>query len=352
MSSNASLLTPEQLVDIFKLTPTATAVHVGEAATIQLANDAMLNIWGKGREVIGKTLENALPELKGQPFIDMFKQVWNEGISFSGKDTAADLMVNGVLKTFYFEFEYRPIKNTKGKTIAILHTAIDVTDRVISQHQMRIAAEKALILEREQALNEELAAANEELLATNEDLHQTRENLNLLNLELENRVAERVKDLSDSEEKLLQAINTANMGTWSINPESLEVTMSDFVKDILGLPLDMPPEMTKVLEAVHPDYRDMLLTVLQNAIANHEPSDTEYPIKNLKTGREKWVKATGKIFKNRDGVATEYSGLFMDITERKLEELRKNDFIGMVSHELKTPLTALNGFVQVLQHKA
>jgi len=42
----------------------------------------------------------------------------------------------------------------------------------------------------------------------------------------------------------------------------------------------------------------------------------------------------------------------MDITERKLDEIRKNDFIGMVSHELKTPLTAINGFVQILQHRA
>jgi two-component system sensor histidine kinase VicK len=37
----------------------------------------------------------------------------------------------------------------------------------------------------------------------------------------------------------------------------------------------------------------------------------------------------------------------LDITEQKLDELRKNDFIGMVSHELKTPLTTIKAYTQV-----
>ncbi|RYD79919.1 MAG: PAS domain S-box protein [Sphingobacteriales bacterium] len=359
MTSDARFLSSEQFLEIFNVTPTATAVHIGETAIIQMANDAMLNIWGKGREVIGKSLEDALPELKGQPFIDMFKRVWNEGITFSGNDTPADLVIDGVLKRFYFDFEYRPIKNAEGKTICTLHTAIDVTERVMGRQHMQIAAEKEIALVREQALNEELAtineelaASNEELLNINEELHVARENLSALNRELESRVEDRVRDLSDTEERLLQAIDTASMGTWSIDPETFKITMSDFVKNILGIPLDEEPTMEKIMKAVEPDYHQMLMSVFEKAMKNHVSSDTEYPIRNLQTGKVKWVKATGKVFTNKNGKASEYSGLFMDITERKIDELRKNDFIGMVSHELKTPLTALNGFIQVLQMKA
>jgi two-component system sensor histidine kinase VicK len=43
---------------------------------------------------------------------------------------------------------------------------------------------------------------------------------------------------------------------------------------------------------------------------------------------------------------------FEPFPEQKNDEIRKNNFIGMVSHELKTPLTSLNGYFQMLQMRA
>ncbi|HEY6542202.1 MAG TPA: PAS domain S-box protein [Ktedonobacteraceae bacterium] len=40
-----------------------------------------------------------------------------------------------------------------------------------------------------------------------------------------------------------------------------------------------------------------------------------------------------------------------DITERREAERRKDDFIVMASHELKTPVTSLKGFTQILQNR-
>ncbi len=45
------------------------------------------------------------------------------------------------------------------------------------------------------------------------------------------------------------------------------------------------------------------------------------------------------------------SKIVRDISEKKRDEQRKNDFIGMVSHELKTPLTSLTALMQVLARK-
>lgn len=46
---------------------------------------------------------------------------------------------------------------------------------------------------------------------------------------------------------------------------------------------------------------------------------------------------------------TECIAFVLDITERKILEERKDEFIGIASHELKTPLTSIKGYVQILE---
>jgi two-component system sensor histidine kinase VicK len=55
------------------------------------------------------------------------------------------------------------------------------------------------------------------------------------------------------------------------------------------------------------------------------------------------IDASGKI--------TGISKIIRDITEQKLVEQRKNDFVAMVSHELKTPLTSILSYIQLLLSK-
>lgn len=233
---------------------------------------------------------------------------------------------------FWIEWNGLTIKDPKtGEYMGLATVSPDITERKKFQQELQGMNQEMA------TANEELAAANEELSTTNEELAEAQENLqNLLGR------------LSESEAKLLQAIDTGNMGTWSINPATVEVTMSRFIRVLFGFSPEGPVAMEEIMAAVHPDYREPLQRVLQNAIENHLSSDIEYPINNLITGESRWVRATGKVFEDAYGNATEYSGIVMDITERKMDELRKNDFIGMVSHELKTPLTTLSALIQVL----
>jgi len=65
-----------------------------------------------------------------------------------------------------------------------------------------------------------------------------------------------------------------------------------------------------------------------------------------------WLRSIGQsTFDSETGTKMVY-GILLDITLQKLEEKRKMDFLGIVSHELKSPLTSLSGYIQILENKS
>ena len=65
-------------------------------------------------------------------------------------------------------------------------------------------------------------------------------------------------------------------------------------------------------------------------------------------GEIRWGLTEGYPFYDFTGVFSGYAGSVTDITDIKKLEQRKDDFIKMASHELKTPITSINGYVQLL----
>lgn len=73
--------------------------------------------------------------------------------------------------------------------------------------------------------------------------------------------------------------------------------------------------------------------------------------RRTKSGKLLDVSLTISPIRDERGNIFGISKIARDITDKKLEERRKNDFISMVSHELKTPLTSVLLFTQVLKQK-
>lgn len=203
MNPSPTRFTDTKLLEILSKVPNATAIYSTEDIYIHFANDAMISLWGKDRSVIGKTIAEALPENVGQPFISILKEVWKSGDTYESKNTPAELLVNGQLQLFYFDFSYQAVKNQVGETEYILHTTTDVTEinsvrNIAAQSE---AKEKALAHEQElnielASTNEALAASMEELSTTNEELQQSKENFRLLSEALERKITERITTIA------------------------------------------------------------------------------------------------------------------------------------------------------------
>lgn len=102
---------------------------------------------------------------------------------------------------------------------------------------------------------------------------------------------------------------------------------------------------------IHPDDEVRVKKTAAAALRRLTASQFEFRMIDKK-GDYCWLlnKATPRF--RPDGSFAGYISSTIDITEIKENEQRKNDFISMVSHELKTPLTSALSYVQVLQKKA
>ena len=120
----------------------ATALYTGNEMKIEMANEAMINLWGKDRSVIGTTLHEALPELEGQPFHDLLQEVYATGKTYWGKEDPVNLVIDNKLQTGYFNFTYKALKDEKGEIYGILNMAIDVSEIVRSKELLKDSESK------------------------------------------------------------------------------------------------------------------------------------------------------------------------------------------------------------------
>lgn len=98
------------------------------------------------------------------------------------------------------------------------------------------------------------------------------------------------------------------------------------------------------------DNKEQVIKTLINAFLQQKYWQFDFQI-TTDDGRLRWLLASGSPRRRQDGSFAGYICTAIDITEIKENEQRKNDFISMVSHELKTPLTSVMGYTQLLSRK-
>jgi CheY-like chemotaxis protein len=125
----------KQLFSVLMQAPAVICVIRGPELVYEMANDLFGRIVG-GRDVVGKSLLDAVPELERQGFDDPLRDVMRTGEAYAGNELHArlDRTGSGLIEDTYWNFVYAPFQGLDGER-RVMSVGHDVTDQVLARRQ-------------------------------------------------------------------------------------------------------------------------------------------------------------------------------------------------------------------------
>jgi len=294
------------LKDIVANTPMPIAVYRGDELIIELINNAMIDAWGKGDQLIGKKYLEVLPEVKNEVFFTEARNVLKTGIPFHENNKKVELFINGKLKTHYFNYSFIPLLDAEGNVYAVMNTGVDVTDLYLAKQQIQ-----------------------------------------------------------STEERLRIAIESSGIGTYEIDLATNDIKTCNNFNTIFSL--ENAISRNEIILKLLPDDLPVREEAFRDA---EKAETISYETKiSAKDNSLRWVKINGRILYDENNVSKTIIGTVQDIQEHKqfedelkkqvsenTEELkRSNDdllhFANIVSHDLREPVRKIKIFNNLIRNE-
>jgi PAS domain S-box-containing protein len=128
-SSHVADFDPQLLLTVLEQAPGFFCFLRGRELVFELANAQYRSLVGR-RELIGKTVREALPELAGQGFFELLDRVFEKRERFIGDNMKVSLTVTaaGQPADVYVNFIYQPVVAASGETLGVLVSGFEVTE--------------------------------------------------------------------------------------------------------------------------------------------------------------------------------------------------------------------------------
>jgi PAS domain S-box-containing protein len=282
-----TIIERDRLKRFFMQAPAGICILEGPDFVFDLINPLYQQLF-PGRGLLGKPLLDALPELKDQVIWNILQEVYHTGKTFEGNELLVPLArtTDGPVEDRYFNFIYQARKDKNGAVDGIMVFVIEVTEIVMTKHL-----------------------------------------------------------IEKSEERFKFILNAIPQQVWTAKPDGAVDYVNQVVRDDFGI------RGGEIVEKgwqtfVHPDD---LTDVLKKWFRSLETGE-EYAVELrllFKDGHYRWHLSRAIPFVD-NGQIKSWLGTNTNIEIQKSNEQKKDEFLSIASHELKTPLTSIKAFNQIM----
>ena len=281
---------------LFQQTPGFVCILSGPGHVFEFVNDAYCRLVDMPAErLIGRRVADVLPWAEEQGFVALLDSVLAGGEPYQARGTMVHIVsyAGGPMRQRFLDFVYQPIRDEHGQLNGVFVQGSDGTEGHLAQEALR-----------------------------------------------------------QSEAQLRMARDAAGLGIHDYDIRTGNVVWDARVRELWGVDADEPITVDVFAAGLHPDDRAPTLAALERS---KDPAGTghfgcDYRVIDRRDGSVRWIQATVQVGFEA-GEAVRLVGTVLDVTERKLAETRRHEFLATLGHELRNPLAPIANATYLLRRR-
>ena len=331
-----SELAGARLDQMFQSAPAFITLLRTDAHVFELMNPAYRRLIGD-RDLLGKPVREALPELEGQGFFELLDRVYATGETFVGNELPLRLRrrPGEAIEQAFVTFTYEAFRDQAGAIDGIIVFGFDVTEMVLARQRI-----------------EELAA----------DQTRARARAEAAVGALERAVQER--------RTLTEAVEQSGGFIGISRPDGTPVFLNESGRQLVGLTGQDDISQRRVLDFFPPDLQDRVRDEVLPTLAGAGRWQGELAFRHFVTGERIAAWYNGFAVRDPDGKITALATVSRDIRPQKALEAERagvlereqglrleaeaagrarDEFLAMLGHELRNPLAPISTAAQLMK---
>lgn len=271
---------------LFAQAPAAIAILEGPSHTFKLVNPAYENLVQRSN-LLGRSVEEALPEVKDQGFVHLLDTVYASNEPYQGKAVPVEFMrPDGERQGRYVDFVFQPITDTAGQPAGIFIQASDVTEATTAMAALR-----------------------------------------------------------ESEQRFEAIVNSIDQMIWSTRPDGYHDYFNQRWYEYTGVSEGFT-DGSEWENVFHPDDRTETRAKWLHSLETGEPYHVEYRLRH-RSGVYRWVIGRAQCVRDENGEITRWYGTCTDIHDLKVAEEARQLLLRELNHRVKNLFAITAGMINM-----